>query len=104
MIIDYLRHGEQNAIKAPELARRAGFSTTRDMQHAVHIERDSGELILSSGAGFFLPSEDSNQARREIERFIGSLSSRARSTLSVLKTAKRALKLLGSTPLDSENL
>ena len=104
MITDFLRHGAENAIKGPELARRAGYTTTRDMQHAIHIDRENGELILSSGAGFFLPSDDEQQAKREIERFIGSLSSRARSTLAVLKTAKNALKRLGSNPLDSETL
>ena len=104
MIADHLRHGAENAIKGPELAHRAGYATTRDLQQAVHSERNNGGLILSSGAGFFLPSEDDQQAKREIERFIGSLSSRARSTLAVLKTAKHALKRLGSNPLDSETL
>jgi len=77
-----------------------GFTTTRELQQAVHDERNSGEVILSSGAGFFLPSADEQQARREIERFIASLSSRAINTLGVLKTAKRALRRLGSTPID----
>lgn len=100
MIKDYLKHGEQNAIKAPELACLLGYATTRELQQAIHRERDSGELILSSGAGFFLPSEDERQAKHEINRFIASLSSRALSTLSVLKTAKRAARRLGAKPLD----
>lgn len=100
MIKDHLEHGEQNAIKAPELARLLGFATTRELQQAVHKERESGAVILSSGTGFFLPSEDEQQAKQEIERFIASLSSRALNTLGVLKTAKRALRRIGSTPLD----
>lgn len=100
MIKDYLKRGEQNAIKATDLARLTGYATTRELQQAIHDERSNGELILSSGAGFFLPSEDKRQARREIERFIASLSSRAINTLGVLKTAKRVLRRLDSTPLD----
>ena len=100
MIKDHLEHGEQNAIKAPELARMLGFTTTRELQQAVHKERENGAVILSSGAGFFLPSEDEQQARDELRRFIASLSSRAVNTLGVLKTAKRVLRRLGSSPLD----
>lgn len=100
MIKDHLEHGEQNAIKAPALARLLGFATTRELQLAIHKERSSGTVILSSGAGFFLPSEDERQARQEIKRFIASLSSRALSTLGVLKAAKRVLRRLGSSPLD----
>lgn len=100
MIKDHLKHGEQNAIKAPELTRLLGYATTRELQQAVHREREHGAVILSSGAGFFLPSKDEQQARHEIERFIASLSSRALSTLGVLKTAKRVLRQLGSTPID----
>lgn len=100
MIKDHLEHGEQNAIKAPELARMLGFTTTRELQQAIHRERESGAVILSSGAGFFLPSEDEQQAKGELQRFIASLSSRALNTLGVLKTAKRVLRRLGSTPID----
>ena len=100
MIKDYLKHGEQNAIKAPELARLTGCATTRELQQAIHKERDAGDLILSSGAGFFLPSEDVPTARNEIEHFRASLSSRALSTLAILRTAKRELRQLGSKPLD----
>lgn len=100
MITDHLKHGEENAIKAPQLARALGFTSTRELQQAVHDERDNGGLILSSGNGFFLPSESEVQAKQEIERFISSLSSRAVSTLGVLKTAKRALRRIGSKPLD----
>lgn len=100
MIKDYLKHGEQNAVKASKLARLIGFATIRELQHAIHKERSSGEVILSSNAGFFLLSEDEQQERQEIERFIASLSSRALSTLGVLKATKSVLRRLGSSPLD----
>ena len=100
MIKDYLKHGEQNAVKVPELARLIGFATIRELQHAIHKERSSGELILSCGAGFFLPSEDEQQARQEIDCFIASLSSRALSMLEIMKAAKRVLRQFSSSPLD----
>ncbi len=100
MIKDYLKLGEQNAIKAPELTRSLGFTTKRELQHAIYKERISGELILSSGAGFFLPCEDEQQARGEIEHYVASLSSRALSTLGVLKATKNVLRRFGSSPLD----
>lgn len=100
MIKDHLEHGEQNAIKATKLALMLGYTTTRELQQAVHKERESGTVILSSGAGFFLQSGYEQQARQEIERFIASSIIRAINTLGVLKTAKRVLRRLGSTPVD----
>ncbi len=86
-------------MKAANLARlrrtqRPGSCSRLYMSNAVIVS------YLIKRAGFFLPSEDKRQARREIERFIASLSSRAINTLGVLKTAKRVLRRLDSTPLD----
>lgn len=92
MIIDHSKHGGQNAIQATELTQLVGFATM--------LERESGSVILSGGAGFFLPSEDEQVSRGEIERFIASLSGGARSALGVLKAAKRPLRQLAAHPLN----
>lgn len=50
-----LPKGQDNAIKAEELAAKLGFSSTRSLQKAIEEERRSGALILSGSNGYYAP-------------------------------------------------
>lgn len=84
-----LPKGEQNAIKAVDLAARLGFNSTRQLQESVARARAEGQMILSSGKGYYLPSND-----KEVQRFIKTMESRALNTLVAIKNARRYLKIV----------
>ena len=84
--------GAENAISGKDLVKIIGCNTTRRLQVLVSKERQNGALILSSEAGYFLPS-DGIKGRDEIIRFIATYRSMALNTLKVLKSAKQALAI-----------
>lgn len=84
-----LPKGEENAIKAVDLAARLGFNSTRQLQESVAKARAEGQLILSSGRGYYLPSND-----KEVQRFIKTMENRAINTLAAIKNARRYLKIV----------
>ena len=91
-MIDYemiLPKGEQNAIKSADLAARLGFNNTRVLQESIARARDEGQMILSSGRGYYLPSSD-----EEVQRFIKTMENRAINTLAAIKNARRYLKIV----------
>ena len=99
MIKYYLKHGEQNAIETPTLTYLLRYAITSELQQAIHKERSNCDEIQSSGAGFFLPSEDAQQTKQKIERHIVFLRSSALSVLREQKDAKHVMRL-GSFLLD----
>lgn len=91
-MIDYemiLPKGEQNAIKSADLAARLGFNNTRVLQESIARARAEGQMILSSGRGYYLPSSD-----EEVQRFIKTMENRAINTLAAIKNARRYLKIV----------
>ena len=54
-ITDFLSVGEDQAISLPDLAAATGMKERSVMQEILN-ERLSGELIVSSDSGYFLPS------------------------------------------------
>lgn len=93
LIRDLLPHGEKNAIKSRELLIITGFKTVRELQSEIERERCNGAVILSKahdGGGYFLPS-DGEAGKEELERFIATVSARARHSFRSLKAARRAL-------------
>ena len=95
-VFDRLPQGEENAVRATELARLCGFKSVRELQSAVSKERESGALILSTcrgGGGYFRPSPGP-AGKREINAFVATLASRALNTLRALKAANRELKTI----------
>ena len=54
-IIGLLHNGEENALTARDLATSTGLSV-RDITLQIARERQAGAVILSSGKGYFLPS------------------------------------------------
>lgn len=91
-IVDYLHQGKENAIPAKQLAAAMGFNNTRQLRLAIELERRSGSIILSTQdpvhGGYFLPGSEA-----EIDSYIAEMSARARTTLELLRSAKRFRKL-----------
>lgn len=93
-IVPVLLCGEENAISASVLASRLGL-TGRELRARVRADRDLGFLILSSPAGYFLPSEDAERARGEILRCYRAHASRVYGGIPFLK---RMVERLGISP------
>lgn len=90
-----LPHGEGNAIRTAQLVALAGCGSARQLQKLIEAERAHGALILSSSTGgYFLPSSDPDEARAEIKAFVATVTRRAVSSLSVLESARAALRVL----------
>lgn len=94
-IAEFLPRGEANAIPAQELAELIGAPSVRVLQTMIARESaETGALILSTvrgRGGYFLPA-DGAEGRREIERFIRTLTARASHTFARLKAARLALR------------
>ena len=92
-IKDVLQCGAENALSTAELLSLTGHANVRRLQAQIADERNRGALILSSAkGGYYLPSDDPEQAKTEIAAYIRTLRGRALSTLKVLKAANRAIK------------
>ena len=88
-----LSHGSENAVVATELIKLTGHSTIRALQHDIAGERNSGSLILSSSAGYFLPSSG-DRGQHEITAFLRTCRSRALNTLRMMRPAKKAVAVI----------
>lgn len=93
-----LRPGAANAIPTERLVELAGFRSARELQQQIARERETGALILSKsgdGGGYFLAS-----TKEELRAFERTLTRRALSTLSALRSTRLALdRLDGQTEL-----
>lgn len=88
----YLLHGQENAIPARELANLMGYADTRPLRLAVERARREGVLILSSDAGYFLPSLDEAEAEQEIQRYVHRVDARMKSNRLSVRACKRYLR------------
>lgn len=91
-IAENLGRGERAAMTAAELAPIFNCASRRELRRQIERERRSGALILASGRGYFLPSDDPEQARDELARFVGTAERKAISLLGTLRTARQALR------------
>ena len=78
MIYEALRRGEDNALSNRELSERFGISERAIRKH-VYNERRAGLPILSGIFGYYLPSEDPEEARREAKVFLRTQDKAGRS-------------------------
>lgn len=62
-IVSELRRGESFAISAGDLSNRIGVENTRSLRLMIEQLRSSGECILSSERGYFLP-DSKEEAKR----------------------------------------
>ena len=85
-LIDFLSVGEENAVTAKELSKILNWST-REVTIAVNALRKKGEIICSSGNGFYLPCDDA-----DIRNFVRQMNSRITDMRKAMKSAKEYLK------------
>lgn len=86
--MEALPEGKENAISSESLTEMMKFRSDRELRMQIAKERNAGAIILSTTAGGYYRSTD----REEIAEFIRTLEKRAKSTMKVLKSAKRYLK------------
>lgn len=92
-IVNYLSEGAENAVSMAELSRLLNISP-RAVRRAVEHERTRGELILSNNNGYYLPSQDSTQARSELSEYCHRADARLRTNRACVRSARRRLKEL----------
>lgn len=99
-VAENLKHGAQNAINANNLVILCSYHTKRELRREIERERRGGVLILANQHGYFLPSENEEEARHELSEFVRSAEKKSKSLLLTIKHAKAALKqCLGQTEL-----
>lgn len=91
-IHEYLSHGAENAISASELGRMLDMSR-RDIRRAVEHERKNGIVILSDEGGYYLPSDDKNTAREEVDRWIARRTAEANTIMQTVYKTKQSIKI-----------
>ncbi len=88
MIVEYLPKGKANAISTHDLVQLTGVRDIRALRSVVAKARNAGEVIASSSAGgYFVPADNI-----ELEEFIRTLDSKARSIMVALQSARKMLK------------
>jgi len=95
-ISDHLGHGAENAVTAATLAA-VTHTTPRELRRLIMDERKRGALILyqpgGRGCGYFLPSLDEEQARREVSEFYNTQAARCRNGFAAIAPAGQFLKI-----------
>ena len=87
MIAELLPRGKENAISTAKLCRAVGDVSVRKLRKMVAEERKAGSIILTSKNGYFIPSDIN-----EVEEFLRTLDSKARSIMVALQSARKLLK------------
>lgn len=96
-LLELLHQGEANAIKGNTFRQLAGFNTIRELRREIERERNAGAVILTSGAGYFLPTLDeagqlTEQGYRETQRFCATHRAKAEGTRRSAQSAELALE------------
>ena len=104
-IIDFLKHGRENAIRADVLAAAMG-TTPRGLRRLIMQARECGEVVLyqpGGRGGYFLPSDDSEAAQREMQAFYHVQAARCKHGLAALAPVARKLGVpLGQLNFENE--
>ena len=87
-LIELIPTGKDHAIHANILARKAGV-TMRELRHQLELLRRTGEVILSSVNGYYLPSDLS-----EVTAYRKKEEQRAKSIFRSLRSARQLEKRL----------
>lgn len=101
-IESYLNHGAENAISAAELTKAVGLSDTRITRKIIEKARCAGSVILSDDNGYYLMSEDTEQALRELESYVRRVDARCISNRAAAKSAKALLKSMTPTEITGQ--
>lgn len=88
-----LPRGAENAVTTAALLELTGIRTARRLRMAVASAREGGAVILSNGAGYFLP-DGGEKGRKEVEAFVALIFSKGLSTLKAADSARAYLARL----------
>lgn len=93
MIQELLSHGRENAISTSILCALTGLSERR-LRGKIMEERKRGAIILyapGGHGGYFLPSTDQEQAKREMLSFFNVQRARCFTSFAALRPVAREL-------------
>lgn len=104
-IIDFLKHGRENAIRADVLAAAMG-TTPRGLRRQIMLAREQGEIIVYSPGGYggyFLPSDDPETAQKEMLAFYHVQAARCKHGLAAIAPVARKLGIpIGQMNFENE--
>lgn len=102
-IFSLLLEGEENAIPASDLARLAGYRSTRSLRAEIDRERDQNDsfAILASEAGYYRPAPG-NRGLAEIRRFLRRQDGRAASNRRGTRRIREYLRAAEKAPLEGQ--
>jgi len=104
-IVDLLPVGAENAMSKQTLVALCGYSSVRQLQEKVAIERANGAVILSSSSGGFFRPSSGEKGRQEMKSYVSTMDARAKNTFKAAESAKAALAVLeGQQRMDGEEL
>ena len=106
-IIDFLKHGRENATRADVLATAMG-TTPRGLRRLIMQARECGEVVLYQPGvrgGYFLPSNDPETAQKEMAAFYHVQAARCKHGLAALTPVARKLGVpLGQLDFDAREV
>lgn len=91
-IADFLGHGAENAVRCADLMQICSFPNKRALRRQVAKEREAGTLIIADNHGYYLPSNNPEQAQQELECYLRTGTQKAISLLRTLKHVRSTLK------------
>ena len=104
-VVDFLKHGRENAICADVLAAAMG---TTPRGRLIMQATECGEVVLyqpGGRGGYFLPSNDPEAAQREMQAFYHVQAARCKHGLAALAPVARKLGVpLGQLELDAKEV
>ena len=104
-VVNFLKHGRENAIRADVLAAAMG-TTPRGLRRLIMQARECGEVVLyqpGGRGGYFLPSDDPETAQKEMLAFYHVQAARCKHGFTAIAPVARKLGIpLGQMGFDNE--
>lgn len=106
-VVNFLKHGRENAIRADVLAAAMG-TTPRGLRRLIMQARECGEVVLyqpGGRGGYFLPSDDPETAQKEMLAFYHVQAARCKHGFAAIAPVARKLGIpLGQMGFDNEGV
>lgn len=106
-VVNFLKHGRENAIRADVLAAAMG-TTPRGLRRLIMQSRECGEVVLyqpGGRGGYFLPSDDPETAQKEMLAFYHVQAARCKHGFAAIAPVARKLGIpLGQMGFDNEGV
>lgn len=97
----FLPRGAENAVSSRKLMLMLGIRDIRTLRACVAKNRAAGALILSNTSGGYYLPDAGEKGRREMERFVATVRSKALTHLCAARPVRAALRVLdGQEHLD----